>query len=400
MVRIRIAILVIFVLCGLGFAVAFEDGALLRYVQVWLTHSLTTTSESSPRRASVAPVRVTVAAVRVEDVPIYLSAIGTVQAYNTVNVKTRVDGEITEIKFQEGQDVKIGDVLAIVDPRPYAAQLRQQEAVRLKDKAQLEGAILDQTRYEALVKRNGVSQQQLDQQRALVEQLQAQVENDEAQIEYAKTQLEYTTVRAAISGRTGIRQVDQGNIVRFGDNTTIVVLTQLKPISVIFTLASSLVAKGQMTLGRAKISVVALAADNVTELDRGTIDLVDNQVDQTTGTIKLKASFPNRQLRLWPGNFVNGRLIVDTQLRGLTVPSAAVRHGPRGDFVWVLSDDKTVQLRGVTSGQVANGSTLILRGLNPREQVVTDGHFLLEDGRKVEVIGPGTAPQVGPLMAP
>jgi multidrug efflux system membrane fusion protein len=204
--------------------------------------------------------------------------------------------------------------------------------------------LLDLTRYENLAKTSAVSRQQLDQQRALVEQLRAQLGNDDAQIEFARTQVDYSTIRAPISGRAGIRQVDQGNIVRFADNAVIVVLTQLKPISVVFTLASSQVAQGRMTLGKAKVPVVADAADNTTELDRGTIHFVDNQVDQTTGTIKLKASFPNSQLRLWPGNFVNGRLMVDTRHQGLTVPSEAVRHGPGTDFVWVVRSDKTAAL--------------------------------------------------------
>jgi len=402
---VRIAILLILALCGLGFAVSRHTGAMLEYLEAWRTSLSASTkapiTKAPSRRTAGAPVRVTVAAVQVGDVPIYLSGIGTVQAYNTVNVKTRIDGQITEINFQEGQDVNAGDVLAIVDPRPYAAQLRQQQAMRLKDKAQLDVAILDLDRYEELIKTTKttvVSQKQIDQQRALVEQLRAQVLYDEAQIAFAQTQLEYTTIRAPIGGRAGIRQVDLGNIVRFGDNTTIVVLTQLKPISVVFSVAASLVAKGQMTLGRTKVSVVALAADNITELDRGTVDLVDNQVDQTTGTIKLKASFPNLQLRLWPGNFVNGRLIVDTRPGGLTVPSAAVRHGPRGDFVWVVRGN-IVEFRAVAAGQVASNRTLIVRGVSAGEQVVTDGHFLLEDGSRVEIAEPDPAQKAGRLIA-
>jgi multidrug efflux system membrane fusion protein len=337
-------------------------------------------------RATGGPVRVSVGTVKVEDVPIYLSGIGTVQAYNTVSVKTRVDGQIVKILFEEGQDVNEGDPLAIIDPRPYEAQLHQQEAMRLKDQAQLDGAVLDLNRYENLVKTSAISRQQLDQQRATVEQLRAQLENDAAQIEFARTQVAYTTIRAPINGRAGIRQVDQGNIVRFADNSVIVVLTQLKPISVVFTLASSLVAQGRMTLGKVKVPVVAYASDNTTELDRGTIDLVDNQVDQTTGTIKLKASFSNTQLRLWPGNFVNGRLMVDTRHQGLTVPSEAVRHGPGSDFVWVVRSDKTVEFRRVEIvGQAPNGRTLLTRGVNRGEQVVTEGHFLLDNSARVEI---------------
>ncbi len=338
-----------------------------------------------PREGGV-PVRVTVANAEVEDVPIILAAIGTVQAYNTVGVKTRVDGEIVKILFEEGQDLNFGDPLAIIDPRPYEAQLRQQEAARDKDKAQLNMAAIDLRRYENLSKTSAVPQQQLDQQRAMVEQLRAQVLNDEAQIDYARTLVAYTTIRSPITGRTGVRLIDQGNIVHAADNLNIVVLTQLRPISVIFTIAAPLVARSRLTLGKTSVPVIAFASDGTTELDRGKVDLVDNQVDQTTGTIKLKASFPNEQLHLWPGDFVNGQLIVDTHPHGVTVPSAAVRHGPRGDFVWLVRPDSTVELRGVTSGQTANGRTLVEKGLAVRDQIVTDGHFLLEAGRRIEIV--------------
>jgi membrane fusion protein, multidrug efflux system len=341
---------------------------------------------AAPSRGPGVPVRVTVAHAEIEHVEIGLAAIGTVQAYNTVGVKTRVDGAIVKIMFSEGQDVNVGDPLAIIDPRPYEAQLRQQEATREKDKAQLDMAVIDLRRYENLAKTKAVTQQQLDQQRALVEQLNAQVLNDDAQVDYARTQLEYTTIRSPIPGRTGIRLVDQGNIVRAVDNNNIVVITQLRPISVIFTVAAPLVARNRLTLGQTNIPVIAFAADGTTRLDRGKIDLVDNQVDQTTGTIKMKASFPNAELRLWPGDFVNGRLIVDTRRNSVTVPSAAIRHGPRGDYVWLVREDGAVELRGVTSGQAANGRTLVERGLAARDQVVTDGHFLLEPGSKIDVV--------------
>jgi multidrug efflux system membrane fusion protein len=223
------------------------------------------------------------------------------------------------------------------------------------------------------------------------------VQQDEAQIEFAKTQLEYTKIRAPISGRVGIRQVDQGNILRAADGTTIVVLTQLKPISVVFTLSSAAAAQSGLTLGRVNIPVVALAADSATELDRGSINLVDNQVDPSTGTIKLKASFPNEQLRLWPGNFVKGKLVVTVHRQGLTVPVAAIRHGPRGDFVWVVQQDKTVQARDIDVTQTSGGRTLVTRGLRAGEQVVTEGNFLLDNGRLIEFEAPVTRP--GPQAA-
>jgi multidrug efflux system membrane fusion protein len=333
-----------------------------------------------------APVPISIGISRIEPVKIYLTGIGTVQAYNTVAVKSRVDGEIMQILFQEGQDVKVGDSLAIIDPRPFQAQFAQQRAARAKDEALLQGAILDMKRYDDLVRRDFASRQQVDQQRALVDQYRAQVDSDQAQIDYAGTQLGYTTIRSPIEGRAGIRQIDQGNFVHASDNSAIVVITQLQPISVIFTLAASSVAQGKLTPGQTHIPVIALAADDRTKLDEGTIDLVDNQVDQSTGTIKLKASFPNQDLHLWPGNFVNGRIVVDEREAGVTVPAAALRHGPRGDFIWVVTQEHKAELRNVAAGQSIDGRVLIERGLKPGEQVVTDGHFRLEAGVAVEVI--------------
>ncbi len=336
------------------------------------------------------PVPVSVAFSRTEPVKIYLTGIGTVQAYNTVAVKSRVDGEITQVLFQEGQDVKSGDPLAIVDPRPFEAQLAQQRAARAKDEALLQGAVLDLKRYEDLAQRNFASRQQLDQQRAQVEQYRAQILADQAQIDYAQTQLGYTTIRSPIEGRVGIRQIDQGNFVHASDNTPLVMITQLRPISVIFTLAASSVAQGKLKPGQTHIPVIAMAADDHTRLDEGNIDLVDNQVDQSTGTIKLKASFPNKDLHLWPGNFVNGRIVVDEIKDGVTVPTAALRHGPHGDFIWVVSPKQTAESRTVTVGQAIDGRVLIERGLKPGEQVVTDGQFRLEPGSSVDVVDHGS----------
>jgi multidrug efflux system membrane fusion protein len=354
------------------------------------------TATASPNAA--APVRVAVARVRAEDVPIYLSVIGTVQAYNTINVTTRVDGAITQILFQEGQDVKAGDALAIIDPRPYQAQLDQQMATLQKDQALLDEAIVDLKRYEELAKTSAVTRQQYEDQQYLVQQERAQVKLDEAQVSYAQTQVDYTTIRSPVDGRTGIRQVDAGNNVYAALNNTIVVVTQLRPISVIFSLSSAAVAEARMTLGQTHVPVVAYAADFKTELDRGTIDLVDNLVDQTTGMIKLKASFPNNGLHLWPGDFVNGKLIVDVHHQGLTVPSAALRHGPNGDFVWIVRDDNTTHIQNVRVRQSADGRALIEQNLRPGQRVVTEGHFLLENGRRVEIIGSGqpASPQAEP----
>jgi multidrug efflux system membrane fusion protein len=376
-------------LLTLGIGVALAVGMLP--IEVARMRSLVTAlpwvnaAPAQPPRA-IAPVPVSLATAHVEDVPIYLSGIGAVQAYNTVSVRSRVDGEITQVLFQEGQDVKIGDPLAVIDPRPFAAQLHQAEATRAKDQAMLTGAVLDLKRYEELVKKSYASQQQVDQQRALVDQYSAQVDSDEAQIDYARTQLGYTTIRSPIEGRVGIRQVDLGNFVHATDTNPIVVITQLRPISIVFTLAANAVTQSGLTLGKASAPVTALASDNETPLDQGTIDLVDNQVDPATGTIKLKASFPNAELKLWPGNFVNGRITVDIRKGGVTVPAAALRHGPRGDFVWLIKPNQTAEFRGVTAGPGVAGRFLIEKGVAAGDEVVTDGHFRLEGGSRVEII--------------
>jgi multidrug efflux system membrane fusion protein len=241
-------------------------------------------------------------------------------------------------------------------------------------------------RYDSLIRNAiAVTRQLVDQQHALVEQYRAQVKNDEAQIDYARTQLGYTTIRAPIGGRLGIRQVDQGNFVHAVNPATIVTITQLQPISVVFTLSAASVGQTRLTPGQANAPVTALGTDNTTELDRGAINLVDNQVDQTTGTIKLKATFPNLTFKLWPGNFVNGRITVDVRRNAVTVPSIAVRHGPRGDFVFVAKTDQTAAVRGVVVGQVFGGRTLIDRGLAKGEQVVTEGYYRLENGSRIEI---------------
>lgn len=332
------------------------------------------------------PVPVSIAKADIEDVPVYLSGIGQVQAYNTVSVRSRVDGEITQVLFQEGQDVNAGDPLVVIDPRPFAAQLHQAEATRAKDQATLIGATLDLQRYQELVRKDFASRQQVDQQQALVDQYKAQVESDQAQIDYARTQLEYTTVRAQIAGRVGIRQVDQGNFVHATDTSPLLVITQLRPISVIFTLAASAVTQSGLTLGRANAEVAALAPDNETPLDKGTVELVDNEVDPTTGTIKLKAKFPNAELKLWPGNFVNGRITIDVRKNSVTVPSTALRHGPRGDYVWVVKQNQTAEVHTVTAGPGAGGRVLIEKGVATGDDVVTDGHFRLEPGSRVDII--------------
>lgn len=374
------------VVLAVGAAVYF--GVSSERLATWLP-SVVATPAAAPAASAAVPVKI--ATVATAEVPIYLQAIGTVQAYNMVNVKTRIDGEITQILFHEGQDVRQGDPLAVIDPRPLQAQLQQQEAMRSKDQALLEGALLDMKRYDSLVAKDFASRQQVDQQHALVDQYRAQVRNDDAQIDYAKTQLDYTTIRAPLTGRVGIRQTDQGNVVHSADNTTIVTITQLQPISAVFTVAASLLEPTKLSLGEVHAPVAAVGQDDKTELDRGTVDLVDTQVDQATGTIKLKASFPNAALKLWPGNFVNGRITVDTKKDGVTIPTAAVRHGPRGDYVWLVKPDDTVTAKPIKASQAFGGRTLVEDGLAKGDRIVVEGYYRLDNGTKIQVEGASAA---------
>jgi multidrug efflux system membrane fusion protein len=309
-----------------------------------------------------------------------------------VTVRARVDGELNKVLFQEGQDVEAGDVLAQVDPRPYEAQLAQQIANRAKHQALLDNALLNLNRYGNLVNRDFISRQLYDTQTAEVTGVRAQLLDDEAAINYARTQLEYATIKSPIPGRVGIRQVDQGNFVRAAENTTIVVVTQLRPISVVFALPANATAQSGLLPGRSDIAVMAYSSDDTTKLDEGRVELVDNQVDSSTGTIKVKATFPNRDLRLWPGDFVNGRLVVDTKKGGLTIPEAALRHGPLGDFVWIVRSDMTALSRRVQVVQASNGQILLGSGVARGERVITDGYFRLEDGVPVEIVKAGARP--------
>jgi membrane fusion protein, multidrug efflux system len=328
---------------------------------------------------------VSIARVTADDVPIILTSIGTVQAANTVNLRSRVDGQITDILFKEGQKVKAGDVLVKIDARVFEAQFKQYEAARQKSVATLDSALLDLRRREGLIGVNAVSQQSLDQQKSLVEQLRAQILADEAQMLAAKTQLSYTTIASPIDAYVGIRQIDVGNIIRASDNTTIVTLNQLQPITAIFSVSAAETYRFNLAPGLVKLPVTAFAADDQTPLDQGVVEVIDNAVDPATGTIKIKATFPNKDLKLWPGHFVNARITVNTRRQGLTIPSVAIRNGPRGPFVWVLQADSTVQFRNVTAGQVFGNRTLIEQGLARGDRVIVEGMHRLENGVKVEV---------------
>jgi len=324
------------------------------------------------------------------DVPVYLTGLGTVQAYNTVTVRSRVDGELQKVAFTEGQEVKAGDVLAQIDPRPFQAALDQAVAKKAQDQANLENAKVDLQRYAELATRNFATKQQTDTQRAMVAQLTAQIQGDQAAIDNARTQLGYTTITSPIDGRTGIRLVDQGNIVHATDAGGLVVITQLQPISAIFTLPEAQLAAvraAQQAAGKGSsgVSVVAQSRDGKTQLAEGALALVDNQIDQSTGTIRLKATFPNKDEALWPGQFINVRLLARIEHGAVTVPAAAVQRGPDGLYAYVVAPDGTAQKRAIDVGQIAEGKAVIAKGVEAGERVVTAGQYRVQEGARLDV---------------
>jgi multidrug efflux system membrane fusion protein len=347
--------------------------------------------DSGSAALTAPPVPVISGQVMARDVPLNLTGIGTIQAYNTVTIHARVDGELMNVAFHEGGDVKKGDVLAQIDPRPYQAALDNALATLAKDQATLNNAKRDLARYQDTAGKGYSSRQQLDTQGMTVEGTAAQIQADQATIENARVQLGYTTIVSPLDGVTGIRLIDQGNIVHAGDATGLVVVTQLQPISAIFTLPQSELP--QVTAARAKgtLSVVALDGDGVTELDQGTLTLVDNQIDPTTGTIRLKASFPNDRHTLWPGQFVNVRLQIGAVHDGLTVASRVIQRGPKGFFAFVIKPDNTVEMRPVETGQDDRGQILVTKGLNAGEHVVVDGQLRLQPGTLVQATEDKTA---------
>ena len=337
------------------------------------------------RFSAEGPVPVLVASVTRADVSVYLDAVGTIKALNTVTVSPQVDGKLISVNYKEGQDVKKGDILARIDPVTYQAQLNQAVAKKAQDEAQLANSKLDLERYEKLAASNAIGKQQADTQRALVAQNTAIVQADQAAIENAQALLGYTTITAPLDGRTGIRQVDEGNIVRAATGQAIVVITQLKPISVTFNLPQQDLSQVNAAFAKGALAVDALRSDNDAVIDRGSLKVVDNQVDQTTGTVKLKAEFPNADLQLWPGQFVNVRLLIDTLKQVLAVPTSAVQRGPNGTFVYVIKDDDTVAVRPVVVQKQDETQTVIKSGVDADQRVITTGFVRLTDGSKISI---------------
>jgi membrane fusion protein, multidrug efflux system len=332
-----------------------------------------------------APVPVLASAATKENVLVYFDGVGTSRALNMVTVRAQVDGKLLAVNFKEGQDVEKGFVLADIDPTIYRAQLDQAIAKKAMDEALLGNARIDLDRYAKLTATNSASRQQYDTQKALVAQLEAQVQADQGAIENAKAVLSYTRIVAPIAGRTGLRLVDAGNIVHAVDTTGVVVITQIRPIAIIFTLPQQELPAVNRAFAKGALDVEALADDNRTVVDHGKLVVVDNQVDQTTGTVKLKAEFPNQDLQLWPGQFVNVKLLVDTLKDTTVVPTAAVQRGPNGTFVYVANDDSTVSVRPVAVSQQDDVRAVLADGVDTGERVVTTGFAQLNDGTRITI---------------
>jgi len=371
--------------------------ALAAVVLAWLwLRPQATTAGNAP-----APVAVDVATVQQADVPVYLEGLGTVQAFYTVTVSARVDGQVEKIGFTEGQDVKTGALLAQIDPRPFQAALGVAVATRDKDRAALANAHLDLQRYELLAPEDLASKQTVDTQKALIAQLTAQLKSDAAAIDNARTQLDYTSIRSPIDGRTGIRQVDPGNNVHAADSAGIVVVTQIEPISVIFSLPEEAFARLSAALQRGPVPAVALSRDGREQLDEGTVALIDNQIDQTTGTLRVKATLPNRQRTLWPGEFVNMRVLAQVQRQVLTIPASAIERGPDGLFTYRVQADSSVAVAPITTGATSNDVVVVESGLKAGERVVASNQYRLQPGARIRAnsaraaSGPGSKRPAG-----
>jgi multidrug efflux system membrane fusion protein len=330
---------------------------------------------------------VDVATVERADVPVYLEGLGTVQAFYTVTITARVDGQIEKVAFKEGQDVKKGALLVQIDPRPYQAALGVAIAARDKDRALLANAHRDLDRYLLLEPEDLASKQTVDTQRSLIAQLAAQVKGDEAAVDNARTQLDYSSIRSPIDGRTGIRQVDPGNNVHAADSNGMVVVTQLEPISVIFSLPEEQFGELSAALARGPVTATALSRDDKQELDTGTVALIDNQIDQTTGTLRVKATLPNKERHLWPGEFVNVRVLAQTRLQALTIPASALERGPDGLFTYVVQADSTIKVAALTVGQQTGDVVVIEKGLQAGDKVVASNQYRLQPGARIRANG-------------
>ena len=345
-------------------------------------------SKSSAASTAPPPVPIVAGTVAQHDVPIYLTGVGTVVAYNTVVVRSQIQGQLVSINFTEGQTVHAGDLLAQIDPRPYQAQIEQLTANRDRDQAQLTNALANLDRYTSLAKTGDATPQLLDTQKAQVAQLQSAVKSDSALIDAANVQLSYTRLTSPIDGIVGIRQIDIGNVIHPTDPNGLVVATQVEPISVIFTLPETDLPEIQQQQLQTKtpLTVLAYSQDGKIQLDQGKLTLVNNEILQTTGSIQLKAEFPNTAHRLWPGELISMRLLLDTRQDGLTVPASVVLQGPQGSYAYVINGDGTVAISPVKVAQIWEGQALVDSGLQANEQVVVDGQYKLQPGTHVTIL--------------
>ena len=351
-----------------------------------------------PRAVSVA-----VAPVQKQDVPVYLSGLGAVTAFNTANIKSRVDGQIMRVNFREGQDVRQGELLIEIDARPFEVQVEQLQAQLFRDQAQLRDAKLNLDRYTSLIPSGSIAQQQVDTQKALVDQLDGTVRNDQAQINSAKLNITYCHITAPFNGRIGLRQVDSGNIVHASDANPMLILTQLQPIAVIFTLPEDVLPNVAQQMRRGTLEVDAFSRDDQTKLAAGKLLTIDNQIDPSTGTAKLKAVFDNKDSKLWPNQFVNADLLLETRKNSTVVPTAAILRGPQGAYVYAVNADKTVLDKPVTISLTQGDATIVTSGVNPGDTVVTDGQDKLQRGAHIEPRGGApsrgtTAPVTGSVQ--
>jgi multidrug efflux system membrane fusion protein len=353
----------------------------LAVASAWLLHNHTAVHAQDSAAPAAVPVTVTPA--RVQDVPVDLRGLGTVQAFNTVEIKAQANGTLIAIPVQEGQEVHQGDIVAQIDPRPYQAALDQANAQRAEDVAQLQSAQLDLERFANLAKKQFAPVQQVDDQRATVNKLAAAIQADTAAIETAQINLGYCTIRAPINGHVSFRQTDVGNLIEVANQTGIVSITQDKPISLVFTLPEADLPRIQQAMAKAKLPVMAYGTDGKTKMAEGELLTPNNAIDTTTGTIQLKATFPNDNDALWPGEFVNARLRVDTLRQAVTVPIAAVQHGPNGLFVYTVKPDNTVQQQDVQVSYQDEATAVVAKGLSGGQSVVLTGQSRLAPGTRV-----------------
>jgi membrane fusion protein, multidrug efflux system len=364
------------------------------FVLAGLVYWTQTPRAANTARSKVrAAVPVSIVTVSRQDVPVYLTGLGAVQALFTVAIHTQVDGKLQDVFFKEGQRVKKGEVLAKIDPRLYQAALDQAKARRAMDEAALTAAQKDLARFRALVEKNAETRQNLDLQQAKVDQARASVDADSAAIETAQTNLDYTNIVAPNDGRMGVRLVDPGNVVHASDQGAIAVLTQTQPTAVLFTLPAHTLDAVRAAMARGAVEVAAYDRDNRRLLSSGALATIDNMIDQATATYRLKAMFANADETLWPGEFVNARLLLEVRKEAVVIPQVAVQRGPHGLFAWIVKTDNTVEPRPIITGTTTNQRTIVTSGIAAGERVVTDGQYKLQTGAAITIVDPQAAPR-------